>query len=326
MSQLRKNPFTGEWTIIAVERDSRPYQFGDGADSQACPFCPGNEDMTPGESYRIEEAGEWTVRVVPNKFPAVCDRKDDHSSYKDSVYRVCEGYGRHEIIIETPLHDKGLDKLDASHIYSIFSVFRNRLRFLSQISDVKCVQIFKNHGRNAGASLPHSHTQIVALPYIPLRLTENLKTAEEYMNNRGTCIHCDIVDEEIMSAERVLFQNEHFISAVAFAPRFENQILIIPRKHMSDFRDAEDNMLIAFAEIYKKTLTIMTKLFGEFPYNFVLYTAPNDIDSTYSYYHWHMEIMPRLSYHAGFEIATASYMSTVSPEEIARKLRSLIEE
>ncbi len=324
LSQLRKNSFTGEWTIIAVERDSRPYQFGDGADGQPCPFCPGNEEMTPNETYRIENKGKWTVRVVPNKFPALCESKEDANKYENNVYWACEGYGRHEIVIETPLHDKGLEKLDVESIFNVFSVYRERIKVLSRIPEVECVQIFKNHGRNAGASLPHSHTQIVAMPYIPLRLLDSLKTSKEYTDNRGTCVYCDVVEEEVNNGERILFQNEHFISMVAFAPRFENQVLLIPKNHISDFREADDNVLFAFSRIYKQTIMAMTKLLGEFPYNFVLYSSPHGIDTPY--YHWHMEIMPRLSYHAGFEIATASYMSTVSPEETAKKLRHIIDE
>ncbi len=318
MSQLRKDVITGEWVIIAQEREGRPYQFGENDNIDECPFCPGNEHMTPGETFRINDENGWQLRVVPNKFPAVCENND---SVDDQIffYTICEGTGRHEIVIETPLHDKGLHELGQQKISDVFIACRKRFKELSQLEEVEYVQIFKNFGKNGGASLPHSHSQIVALSFVPRRIQKEMRGAKKYYERKKKCVFCDLIREEITSQERIIFENEYFIVATAFAPKFAYETIFIPKIHEHDFSKVDDNVLFGFAEAFKKTMTMMTKVLGDFPYNLILHTAP--YKSEENYYHWHIELVPRVSYHAGFELATEACVNSMFPEEAARRIR-----
>ena len=313
MSQLRKDIQTGEWVVLAKQRDGRPYHFNIGDSSEACPFCLHNTHMTPGEVLRLHD-----VRVVPNKFPAVCQICDE--DLKDMLfYTACDGIGHHEVVIETSVHDLPFDELDISQIHYVLEVFKKRFITLSKEPEVEYVQIFKNHGRNAGASLPHSHSQVVALPFIPPRVEQEIKSAQSHYNITGRCIYCDIIKEELEQQGRLLYHNEHITAALSFAPRFAYEAILIPNAHQWDFGKAEDNVLAGLAEALIHTIHMMQGILGQFPYNLVLHTTP--FGSEDNHYHWHMELIPRVSYHAGFEIATGTCINTVCPEEAAAEIK-----
>ena len=313
MSQLRKDIQTGEWTILAKQRDGRPYLFNTEDSSKECPFCLYNKHMTPGEVFRLHD-----VRVVPNKFPAVCQVCDEN--LQDMLfYAACEGIGHHEVVIETSEHNLPFDELDIYQIQDILKVFKKRFVILSQEPDVEYVQIFKNHGRNAGASLPHSHSQVVALPFIPPRVEQEMKNADTYYNTTGRCVYCDILKEEHEEKGRLLYHNEHVTVALSFAPRFAYEAILIPNAHQWDFGTVEDNVLAGLAEALIHTIHMMQAILGQFPYNLVLHTTPLGSENTH--YHWHVELIPRVSYHAGFEIATGTCINTVCPEEAAQGIK-----
>ncbi|MDK2932839.1 MAG: UDPglucose--hexose-phosphate uridylyltransferase [Clostridiales bacterium] len=317
MSQFRRDVVTGEWMIIAQERVGRPYQFGEQDDKSLCPFCPGNEHMTPNEIMRIENDGEWELRVVPNKYPAVCAQ--DGLMYENTLfYSTCEATGIHEVVIETRFHSEALHHLNTDKIFDVLSVYKKRFIELSQLNDIKYVQIFKNHGKNGGASLRHSHSQIVALPFVPQRIEQEMEGALKYYQNEGRCIFCDIIKKELDCRERMICRNDHFVAVASFAPRFSYEMWMIPLEHQEMFCFASDQILMSLADIFKNTMQMMIKTLGEFPYNLVLHTAPYKF--TGNYYHWHIELVPRVSHHAGFEIATGTCITTISPEEVTQLL------
>lgn len=314
MSQLRRDVLTGEWVIIAKERDGRPYHFDDKPHEQECPFCPGNEHMTPGETLRIEN-----VRAVPNKFPAVC-RNNEPIKNGLLFYTACEGTGCHEVIIETPQHDRALHELGQQDIYHVFCMYQKRFMQLSQEEKIAYVQVFKNHGRNGGASISHAHSQVVALPFIPPRLAKEMKGCEEYFNKTGRCVSCDVLKEELESQERMIYRNDSFAVSLAFAPRFAYETVFIPMVHQPDYSMVNEQTLWNLADAFEHTMYKMVRVLGEFPYNLVLHTAPYRSEATY--YHWHLELIPRVSYHAGFEIATDTCINSICPEEAAERIRN----
>ena len=315
MSELRRELVTGEWVIIAEDRDKRPYHFSGNDEEKKCPFCPGNEDMSEEEILRIGDNSKWQLRVIPNKFPVVCPGEQ---SNVENLYRFssCEGVGHHELVVETDEHDTPLHKLDNEKVYNVFNAYRIRMKRLISYNQIKYVQIFKNHGQNAGASLPHSHSQIITLPFIPPRVEKELLESEKYYKNNKNCVFCDIIKKETQTKERLLCENEKFISVINFAPRFAYETWIIPLKHNNRYHLADDETLKFFVSIFIKTMKMLCAVLGEFPYNLVLHTGPSD--ASQNYYHWHLEIIPRVTYHAGFEISTGAYINDISPEEVAK--------
>jgi UDPglucose--hexose-1-phosphate uridylyltransferase len=209
--------------------------------------------------------------------------------------------------------------MEDEKIFDVFSAFKERFVELSRIEDIKYVQIFKNHGRNGGASIRHSHSQIVAMPFIPPRIQLELEGAHRYYQSDGKCAYCEIIKKEIGYQQRLLCKNEHFIAVLAFAPRFAYETWIIPLDHQAVFSEADDASIISLVSIYKKIMEMFTNILGEFPYNLVVHTAPYHF--TDQYYHWHIELIPRVTYHAGFELATGACISVISPEEAARIIK-----
>ncbi|MGE4282866.1 MAG: galactose-1-phosphate uridylyltransferase [Clostridia bacterium] len=318
MSQFRRDVVTGEWMIIAEERRGRPYHFGQTEDKNLCPFCIGNEHMTPDEIWRKEGVHTWEIRVVPNKYPAVCIQEgliDKDATF----YSRCKAGGRHEVVVEAASHELMLHCMEDKKISDVFRVFKQRFMQLSQIEGIEHVQIFKNHGKNGGASIRHSHSQVIALPFVPPRIQAELEGASEYYQNNGNCVYCDIIEKESENQQRIICKNEHFIAVLAFAPRFSYETWIIPLRHQGIFSQINEEQLLSLACLYKKLVKLLNNVLGEFSYNMVLHTAPYQFKD--NYYHWHIELVPRVSFHAGFELATGSCISTISPEEAMQKIK-----
>jgi UDPglucose--hexose-1-phosphate uridylyltransferase len=321
MSQLRKNILNNEWAIIANERSGRPYQYGE-SKNEKCPFCPGNEDMTPNEILRInDENGNWLVRVVPNKFPTVKEVNEIFEWHSEPLI-VYEKDGYHELVIGTPLHDIPLHKLGFNSVLSVFNIFKERYIHLSKLKDIKYVQIFKNCGKYGGASIPHSHSQIIALPVIPPRLKRALEISENYYNKKNKCLICDLINTEIKKDVRVIYTNKSFVSCLSFAPRFCYETVIYPLNHNGKFSDINDCEMMDFIDAFLNTMKLLENVLGEFPYNFILNTTPQNY---LSHYHWHMEIVPRIMHHAGMELATGIFVQSISPEEAVQKIKETIE-
>jgi UDPglucose--hexose-1-phosphate uridylyltransferase len=330
MPELRKDPIIGRWVIISTERGKRPTDFASvppAKRSNFCPFCYGNETKTPPEVYAIRKPGTqkdapgWSVRVVPNKFPAL-QIEGDLNRQGEGIYDKMNGIGAHEVIIETPDHDKTISDLDEDYIADVLWTYRERILDLKKDRRFKYIVVFKNHGEAAGASLEHTHTQLVAMPIIPKRVIEEIEGARKYYDFKERCIFCDIVAQEISDDVRVVSANESFLAIEPFAARFPFETWILPKSHESAFEETERNEIIHLARLLKGMLSRINAALNNPPYNFILHTLPLQGDNR-NWYHWHLEIMPKLTKVAGFEWGSGFYINPTAPEEAARYLREI---
>lgn len=326
MSELRKDPVAGRWVIISVERGKRPSDFGMRISPKKggfCAFCSGNEHTTPPEIIAVRPNGSgpntpgWTVRVVPNKFPAL-HIEPQLNMLSDGIFDKMEGVGAHEVIIETPDHHATLSTLPLKYVEDVLMIFHNRISELKKDSRLKYVLIFKNEGEAAGASLEHSHTQLIALPIIPQSAQEEINNARRYYENKKRCIFCDIIEQEKREKIRLIFENESYISLAPFAPRSPFETWILPKKHESSL--SPKSTFSQLAQILQHTLKQMDKILNLPPYNMMIHISPfeNELNE---YYHWHIEIKPYLTKIAGFEWGSGFYINPTSPEEAARFMR-----
>lgn len=332
MPELRKDPVTGRWVIIATDRAKRPSDFlrekveirGTGF----CPFCYNNESKTPPEilAYRGDGSAPntpgWSLRVVANKFPAL-RIEGSLNRRAEGLYDKMEGIGAHEVIIETPDHSKTMARLSARAIEGVLWAFRDRILDLGKDRRFRYILIFKNHGEAAGASLEHTHSQLIALPVVPKRATEELDGAAEYFRYKERCVFCDIIQQETAGGARMIAENEGFIAIAPFAPRFPFELWIAPKVHQASYEQSMKHEYAQFAAILKDMLMRLETVLEKPAYNFVIHTSPltgNHKD----YYHWHMEIMPKLTKVAGFEWGTGFYINPTPPEESARFLREAV--
>jgi UDPglucose--hexose-1-phosphate uridylyltransferase len=334
MPELRKDPVVGRWVIISTERSRRPTNFAAGTQKRSggfCPFCPGNEDKTPPEVYAIRPQGGppngpgWTVRVVPNKFPALqieggLDRRGE------GLYDRMNGIGAHEVIIESPDHNVDLADLPAEHIRDVLLAYRERILDLSRDRRLRYVLIFKNHGSSAGATLEHTHSQLIATPIIPRFLQEELEGSRRYFELKERCVFCDIVHQESENGNggRVVTMTDGFVALEPFAPRFPFETWILPRRHDASFQSTPDaaNEYLDLANLLRDTLRRLNRALDRPPFNFVLHSAPVS-DEDLEYYHWHIEILPHLTQVAGFEMGSGFHINPTPPEDAAQYLRQI---
>ena len=330
MSELRKDPIVGRWVIISTERGKRPTDWSQVNEEKKggfCPFCYGNEDKTPPEIIALREPGSrpdetgWRVRVVPNKFPAL-QIEGGLNRQGVGMFDKMNGIGAHEVIIETPEHDMTLADLDYRHFEDVMLVYRDRLIDLTKDKRFRYILIFKNQGKVAGASLEHTHTQLIATPIIPKRVTEELQGAERYFRYKERCIYCDISRQELKERDRLVLENENFVAIEPFAARFPFETWIIPKEHYSNFENIPRNHFSVLAHIFKDVLGLLNSALNNPPYNFIIHTSPTK-EHSLEYYHWHIEIMPKLTQVAGFEWGSGFYINPTTPEDAADFLRSL---
>lgn len=332
MPELRKDPVLGRWIIISQERSKRPTDFlvqKAEVTGGFCPLCPGNESTTPPEvlAFRNDALHDkdkpgWQVRVVPNKYPALVI-EGDLDKEGEGLYDKMNGIGAHEVIIETPNHEEDFAYLAPGDMVLVFQAFRDRIIDLKKDRRFLYVMVFKNHGRAAGASLEHSHSQLIALPVLPRMIVSELDGAKNYFRYKERCVFCDIIRQEIKQDIRVVCQNEQFITITPFAPRTPFEMWILPKKHSSSFRDQDNVSLYALAEIFSESLRRLDKIIPDIPYNFVLHTQPLRAEGL-EYYHWHFEIVPKLTSIAGFEWGSGFYINPMPPEEAAKYLREAL--
>ncbi len=330
MPELRKDPVIGRWVIISTERGKRPSDFEEIKEEKKggfCPFCYGNEDKTPPEIFAIRPDGSppnkpgWTLRVVPNKYPAL-RIEGQLNRQGEGIYDKMNGVGAHEVIIETPDHDKDLADLEVSAIRDVFWVYRERVLDLKKDIRLKYAMIFKNHGASAGASLEHTHSQLIATPILPKRVTEEIDGARTYFNYKERCIFCDIIRQEVKDAVRLVYEEEFFVAIEPYAARFPFETWILPKQHMSHYEHISDELLQHLAVTMKEVLARINLALNRPPYNFVIHTAPMQ-EGPMEHYHWHIEFMPKLTRIAGFEWGTGFYINPTSPEDAAEYLRNI---
>jgi UDPglucose--hexose-1-phosphate uridylyltransferase len=338
MSELRKDLVSGRWVIIAAERSKRPDDFRPASPEKKeggsgfCPFCMGNESKTPPEVFALRESGTspdgpgWRVRVVTNKFPALSPGAPPPKSAK-GVFQWMPGVGVHEVIIENPDHDKELSDLETDHIRDVLRVFRERSRAIEEELHYQYVQVFKNKGKEAGASLGHPHSQIVATPIVPKRVKEEVYGSERLFRTLKECIFCRTLREETSLNERLVLRNDRFCVIAPFASRSPFEMAIYPLRHSPFFTSEGDEELASLAGVLKTVLTRLKTLLSDPPFNLILHQAPNPTVSQKAwpgieqYFHWHMEVLPVLTKVAGFEWGTGFYINPVPPESAAGYLR-----
>lgn len=287
-----------------------------------CPFCNGNEAHTPPEvlSYRDPNTKPdndgWWIRVVPNKFPAL-QIEGDLNRAGEGMFDKMNGIGAHEVVIETPKHGLDLPDMTDRQVAEVLWAFRDRSIELRKDSRFRYVLIFKNHGAEAGATLEHPHSQIIALPIVPKRVQEEIDGARRYYDYKERCVFCDIIHQEMNDGTRIVQENDSFLSFFPYASRFPFEVWIVPKRHEVFFSDIQKNGVTNLSKILRSTLRKLKYALDNPDYNFLIHTTPFD-EGAVPYYHWHIEIMPRLTRVAGFEWGTGFYINPMPPEEAAK--------
>jgi UDPglucose--hexose-1-phosphate uridylyltransferase len=340
-NELRKDYLLDRWVVIATERGRRPTDFAkqkkEPAQASVCPMCPGNEHMTPpavlvylNQNGDIKKAKDengfrhknWLIRCVPNLFPAFAPPKDpaDQTNIMKSESFGC-AIGHHEVLIESPNHDDDPADAELPQLLHVINAYIDRLRELSAKPYVKYVSIFRNHGAEAGASLSHAHSQIIATPFVPTIIDKELAASKTFWNQHEKCVFCDLIEKESKSP-RLVHDNSHFIVLAPYASVHPMEFWILPKKHAANILSLNQNEKKAFAETLKASLKGLKDLVNDPPYNYGFHLSINR--NAENYYHWHLEVYPRLSLWAGFEKSTGIYINTVTPETAAAELKKAL--
>jgi UDPglucose--hexose-1-phosphate uridylyltransferase len=328
MPELRKDPITGRWVIIATDRAKRPSDFTRQSvvikGVRFCPFCPGNELRTPPEilAYRTRGAANepgWSLRVISNKFPIL--RVEGNLTRKaEGLYDKMDGVGAHEVIIESPEHFQTLADMPEKRVEDLFWAYRDRVLDLRRDTRLRYLLLCKNHGEAAGAVLEHTHSQLIALPVVPRRVQEEIDGARKYFDYKERCVYCDIVAQEAESAVRIIHESEHFMVISPYASRSPFETWIIPKVHNSHAENMAHAEIHDLAPVLRTLLRRMNSTLENPPYNMILHSAPMQ-DQPMPHYHWHLEIIPRMTNVAGFEWGTGLHINPTPPEEAAKFLR-----
>ncbi|MGD8239699.1 MAG: galactose-1-phosphate uridylyltransferase [Armatimonadota bacterium] len=335
MSEIRQDQATKRWVVMATERAKRPRDLAPETPAEAdteehspkCPFCPGNEERTPPEVLAYREGGGepdspgWRVRVIPNAFPAL--RPEGEVKVREPLcFTTVTGVGAHEVIVEHPKHNANPATMTVEEVTRALMAAGQRFTALEQDRRLSYIAFFRNHGRPAGSSLTHPHTQIIATPVAPTNVREEVEEARRHYDDRLHCVYCEVMEAELEAAERVVLDTHSYLVFEPFASRWPFETWIIPKDHASMFSATSESDVRPLAEALHTTLRALHSAVGDPAYNLVLHEAPLR-DSCEDYYHWHIEILPRLATAAGFELGTGIWINTVMPEESAAYLREL---
>ncbi len=338
MSELRWDPLKGNWSIITQGRSRRPQDFIQQREQikmSACPFCYGNEDKTPAEIYALRPDGSranqpgWQVRVIPNKFPAL-RIEGELNNQAEGLYDRMNGIGAHEVIIEHPEHDRSMADMSAEEIAEVLKAYRTRMLDLRNDSRFRYIFAFKNHGIEASANVPHSHSQLIAVPLVPPMIASELANCREHFKRKERCLLCDLLAQERQSKQRVVRDDGNFLVFTPFASSLPFELMIAPLEHGHDYTLQTDQQLLLLGETLRDTLRRLRAVLRDPPYSFILHSAPpmhlrwgrpDYWASLPSDYHWHIELAPKLTRVAGFEWGSGFYINPTPPEEAASFLR-----
>lgn len=305
MSKFRQNPISKDWTIIATGRKKRPVAVGPKSAKSAkgrCPFCVGNEDLTGPDVYQLKG-----VRVIPNKYPI--------TDY-------------HEVIIHSPDHKKDLDELPLEQVELILRSYKDRYNFYKNKRSDFYVHIYNNAGKEAGASIRHPHSQLVVFNQIPEEVLKEIQGAKDYFQEKGRCPYCDLIKKELSSGERVVLESDFFVVLVPFESEWPYEITIFSKKHQPDFGQISDEELADMASVLQQTLKAYNKVLSTPDRNFWVHSLPvrEDDDSRAKFYHWHLDLIPRIKTLGGLELGAGIMVDDrVGPEEAARQLRAALQ-
>ncbi|MCD6402908.1 MAG: galactose-1-phosphate uridylyltransferase [Candidatus Aenigmarchaeota archaeon] len=327
MNEIRKDYILDRWIIISPARSKRPHVFHrrDNAKAQhhTCPFCYGNEHLTPPEILRKPQDKKWKIRVVENKYPALVDNLEFKESVKKLLMKTT-GYGKHLVIIDSPDHSKHPGFYSLSQWNLWFETLKDLVSMFMADENINYVFIFKNHGPEAGASLEHPHSQLIALPKVPFTIAEELSKASEYYQTEGRCIFCDIIEIERKIKKRVVVETDKVIAITPFAPRWPYEVWILPKHHTPSIymrKTVQKDLL----KVLRAVLRAYYELLEDPPFNFYFHMAyPRMKDHVSQSYHFHIEVFPRLERDAGFELGAGMNITTISPEKSAKELRNFI--
>jgi UDPglucose--hexose-1-phosphate uridylyltransferase len=329
MPEFRQNMVSKEWVIIATERAKRPDNFVQKKEGRKpvpphktdCPFCPGNESMTPPSLFSIEKNGIWSLRVVPNKFAALQSHLTTERKHEGRFLKA-DGFGIAEVIIESPFHNRTIATMDFEEVKNTVVTYRERYVALSKNEQLDLITIFRNYGDKAGTSLEHPHSQIIATPIIPPHVRNPLYQSQIACNTYGNCIYCGVMEEERRQGVRVVKETEYFLVICPFASRSPFETRIYPKIHRCSFATISDQELTDFASVLQETLKRLYIGLNDPDYNYIIRSAPIE-DRDVKYHHWYAVIVPKLTTPAGFEIGTGIYINTTLPEQCAEFLRGV---
>jgi UDPglucose--hexose-1-phosphate uridylyltransferase len=330
MPELRQNFFTKEWVVIATERAKRPEEMAVHRPAksvqsfvESCPFCPGHENKTPPEILRISDRdGEhWTIRVVPNKFAALSRDVEPDRTVRRSR-RTINGFGIHDVIIETPDHAQVMALMTDAEVADVLRVYKTRFTALSSDSRIAQITIFKNHGADAGTSLEHPHSQLIATPVISLQVRQRFQEALRYYDDFGACMFCETLEEELAEKQRIVLTTDNFVALETFASPTPFCTHIYPRRHMASFGDISDTELTDLGQVLRAILGKLYHGLANPDFNYTIRTAPAECVGV-KYFHWYLSVIPRLTRVAGFELGSGMFINSVLPEAAAEFLRKV---
>jgi len=328
-SELRQDPIKGEWVVIATARAKRPDAFfGHSAttkqDIKTCPFEDPYSEHKPLFEY-LKKGGkipqkDWSTLVIRNKFPAFQEGKVKGLK-KVGPYHTMPAVGFHDLVIARE-HGKFIPDLSKDAMLDYVHAFLDVYTSIAKIKEVKYVSLIHNHGKEAGASIGHLHSQIFGTPVQPIDIKRSMNGAEKYFKKHKKCVHCEMVKFELKDKKRVIYQNKKFVSLVPFVTRAPFEIIIYPKDHQSDFRMLKKEDLKYFADALQTSLKKLQKGIQDPPFNFFIHSVPTN-GKSYSFYHWHLVILPKIVTWAGFELGTGMEISPMIPEETAKFLRGV---
>lgn len=328
---------TGEWVIIATERASRPEDFHRDIDkppvpahNPACPFCAGNERMTPPEVLADRpidtepDSEGWNVRVVPNKYPALDPWIESDWFEEANFFNGVRGFGVHDVIIDTPRHDLTIATMSRRAVEKLFFVYRGRFQQLEKNEQILLINIFRNYGVKAGASLEHPHSQVLATPIIPMRIQLRLNVAKEYHDIHSRCVACDTIEATLRAKDnkRLVLETERFVVFEPFASQTPFETWVAPKRHCASFGEATDQEIVELAQVMRDVLYRIYIGLGDPDYNYLIQANPTNTRHR-DKYHWFIQILPRVTPSVGFELSSGIYICTSRPEDTAAFLRGI---
>jgi UDPglucose--hexose-1-phosphate uridylyltransferase len=327
MSQWRQDLVTGRWVVIAPRRAARPHDLLVPPEPPApdepgdCPFCPGHEAEAGPELFRLPGPPDpWRLRVLANKFPVLGPDGSD-ARQAGPVGEWMQGVGAHEVVVDSPDHLRSFAELPDDHAADVFRTYQRRIEALAQDPRIAYVQVFRNEGSAAGASLRHPHSQLIATPVVPPTVKAEYHGADRWRQRHGGCVHCHLMTRELALGERLVAQDDRFVAWAPFASTFSWELVVMPREHGADFHRVDDASLAGLAGMVKRLVGQLKARLGPLPYNYFIQTAPLRRHDDGIHFHWHLRILPRLTQAAGFEWGSGFSINPVAPEEAAAALR-----
>lgn len=323
-SELRMDLVSNDWVVVATGRARRPSSFAKqekkkktSVPKSKCPFCQ-HENIKDVITRREDDNGSWFVISIPNKYPAFSGG-DDLSQRKEGPNRIMNGFGYHEVIV-TADHKRSMAEFSLKEMMMVVDVYQARYLDLMNKKFIKYISIFHNHGKEAGASVAHPHSQLMAIPVIDPDLRRSLDGAEAFYVSQGECVYCAMINWDIKDGRRVIYENEKFVVLCPFASQIAFEVRVYPKEHQPYFEKITEDEKKLFAEALQIALSKIYKGLGDPAYNFYIHTSPSD-EGNYDHYHWHLNILPKTATWAGFELGAGIEISTIEPEKAAEFLR-----